>query len=106
MSTASAMIMPDNAASVEAAMPAAFSSYGNLVILDGDAVGVNTLVSVGGDRVNTVTANLLAEAPVDWTTETKVVREVVEGSKIVVAGKEADDTLEAAQDFVAQLQKV
>jgi hypothetical protein len=106
MSTASAMIMPDSAASVEAAMPADFGSYGNLVILDEDAVGVNTLVSVGGDRVNTVTANLLAEAPVDWTTETKVVREVVEGSKIVVAGKEADDTLEAAQDFVAQLQKV
>ncbi|MDD5172108.1 MAG: hypothetical protein PHF60_03675, partial [Candidatus ainarchaeum sp.] len=79
---------------------------GNLVILDSDATGVSTLVSVGGDKVNSVTAGLLASAPVDWTTEPKVVREVVAGSKIVVAGKEASDTLSAAQDFVAQVTKV
>lgn len=105
MSGVSAVIMPNNAASVSVAMPYT-GSYGNLVVLDSDAVGVNTLVSVGGDKVNSVTADLLQGSAVDWTAETKVVREVVQGSKIVVAGKEAADTLEAAKDFVAQVKKV
>ncbi len=105
MSTVSAVIMPNNAPSVSVAMPYT-GSYGNLVVLDSDAVGVNTLVSVGGDKVNSVTADLLQGSAVDWTAETKVVREVVQGSKIVVAGKEAADTLAAAQDFVAQVKKV
>ncbi|MDD5339888.1 MAG: hypothetical protein PHV13_01420, partial [Candidatus ainarchaeum sp.] len=106
MAGVSAVIMPNNAATVNVAMPYAYSSYGNLVILDQDAVGVNTLVSVGGDAVNTVTAGLLQGSAVDWSAERKVVREVVQGSKIVVAGKAKEDTLEAAQDFVAQLKKV
>jgi len=105
MSGVSAKIMPNNAPSVEVAMPYT-GTYGNLVILDSDAVGVNTLISVGGDKVNSVTADLLGAAPVDWTAEPQVVKEVVAGSKIVVAGKEAADTMAAAQDFVAQLQKV
>ncbi|MBU0591660.1 hypothetical protein KKD40_05560 [Candidatus Micrarchaeota archaeon] len=105
MSDVSAVIMPNNVASLEVAQPYA-GNYGNLVILDTDAVGVNTLVSVGGDKVNSVTANLLQGSAVDWSAETKVVREVVQGSKIVVAGKDASDTLEAAQDFVSQLQRV
>ncbi|MFH0885021.1 MAG: hypothetical protein V1861_04885, partial [Candidatus Micrarchaeota archaeon] len=105
MSGVSAVIMPNNAPTVDVAMPYT-GSYGNLVILDSDAVGVNTLVSVGGDKVNSVTADLLQGSAVDWTAETKVVREVVQGSKIVVAGKEAADTLSAAQDFVAQVKKV
>jgi hypothetical protein len=105
MSGVSAVIMPNNAASVDVAVPYT-GAYGNLVILDEDAVGVNTLVSVGGDAVNTVTADLLQGSAVDWTVERKVVREVVQGSKIVVAGREAEDTLEAAQDFVGQVQRV
>jgi hypothetical protein len=105
MSGVSAVIMPNNAPSVNVAMPYT-GNYGNLVILDSDAVGVNTLVSVGGDVVNSVTADLLQGSAVDWTAERKVVREVVQGSKIVVAGREAADTLEAAQDFVNQVQKV
>jgi len=76
------------------------NAYKGLVILDVDAVGVNTLVSVGGDRINTVTASLLEGSPVDWTTESKIVREVVPGSKIVVAGVEMEETLSAANDFV------
>ncbi|MBU0532899.1 hypothetical protein KKB44_05400, partial [Candidatus Micrarchaeota archaeon] len=93
---------PNNAASVNVAT---YSNFGSLVILDTDAVGVGTLVSVGGDQVNSVTADLLSGAPVDWATETKIVREVVQGSKIVVAGAEKEDTLQAAKDFVSQLQK-
>jgi hypothetical protein len=106
MAGVSAVIMPNNAATVNVAMPYAYSNYGNLVILDQDAVGVSTLVSVGGDAVNTVTAGLLQSSAVDWSVESKVVREVVQGSKIVVAGKTKEDTLSAAQDFVSQLKKV
>ncbi|MFH1393515.1 MAG: hypothetical protein ABIH29_01400 [Candidatus Micrarchaeota archaeon] len=106
MSGVSAVIMPQNTATVTASIPYAYSSYGNLVVLDKDAVGVNTLVSVGGDKVNTVTKELLSGSAVDWTTTKKVVREVVQGSKIVVAGAESEDTLAAAQDFVNQLRRV
>jgi hypothetical protein len=104
MSPVSAVIMPNNAASVSVAMPYT-GSYGNLVILDSDAVGVNTLVSVGGDKVNSVTADLLQGSAVDWAGTPKVVKEVVQGSKIVVAGAQAQDTLSAAQDFISQVKK-
>jgi hypothetical protein len=100
----SAVIMPNNAASVPVALPYT-GSYGNLVILDSDAVGVNTLVSVGGDKVNSVTADLLQGSAVDWTATSKVVKEVVQGSKIVVAGATKEDTLAAAADFVAQVKR-
>jgi|GEM_PF-495216 len=103
MSGVSAVIMPDNAATVQKVVPYA-NAYKNLVILDRDAVGVNTVISVGGDRVNTVTAELL-DGSVDWTTTRKVVKEVVQGSKIVVAGTEMGDTIEAANDFVGQLRR-
>ncbi len=105
MSGVSAVIMPNNAPSVTVAMPYT-GTYGNLVILDTDAVGVNTLISVGGDKVNSVTADLLQGSAVDWTATPQVVREVVQGSKIVVAGKEASDTLAAAQTFVSQVKHV
>ena len=104
MSGVSAVIMPNNSPNVSVAMPYT-GDYGNLVILDTDAVGVNTLISVGGDKVNSVTANLL-QGSVDWTATKTVVKEVVQGSKIVVAGAQAEDTLTAAQDFVSQLKRV
>ncbi len=104
MTPVSAVIMPDNVASVEQVVRYP-NAYRDLVILDRDAVGVNTVISVGGDRVNTVTAELLEGSAVDWTTERKIVREVVQGSKIVVAGAEMEDTLEAANDFVNQVRR-
>jgi hypothetical protein len=102
MSPVSAVIMPNNTPSVNVDVPYS-GNYGNLVILDTDAVGVNTLISVGGDKVNSVTASLLQGSPVDWTATPQVVREVVQGSKIVVAGAEASDTLAAAQTFISQV---
>jgi hypothetical protein len=104
MSGVSAVIMPNNAAEVQAAMPYEFSKYTPLVMLDKDAVGVSTVVSVGGDAVNTVTASILSGSSVDWTAEPKMVKEVVKGSKIVVAGATASDTMDAAEDFISQLQ--
>ena len=103
MSGVSAVIMPNNAPSVDVAVPYT-GSMGNLVILDSDAVGVSTLISVGGDRVNSVSADWLSEEPVDWATESVVVREVAEG-KILVAGAEKEQTLDAAEQFVSELQK-
>ena len=81
------------------------NAYEDLVVLDRDAGALSTVVSVGGDKVNTVTAELLEGAPVDWSTETVVVREVVTGSKIVVAGAEAEDTLTAMDQFVSELRR-
>ena len=104
MSGVSAVIMPNNAASVSVSMPYT-GDYGNLVVLDSDATGVNTLISVGGDQVNSVTANLLQGSTVDWTATPQVVKEVVQGSKIVVAGATAQDTLAAAQSFVSQVKR-
>jgi hypothetical protein len=100
MSGVSAVIMPNNAASVDAAV---YTNPGNLVVLDSDATGLSTVVSVGGDAVNTVSASWLASSPVDWTAEPKVVKELEQG-KILVAGADKEKTLEAAKDFVAQLQ--
>jgi len=102
MDGVSAVIMPNNAASVTVAMPYT-GNYWPLVMLDSEAQNVQTVVSVGGDKVNTVTAKLFEGAKQDWAANKKVVKEVVQGSKIVVAGAEAPDTLAAAQDFVSQV---
>lgn len=99
----SAVIMPDNKASVVAGVPYGYSNLGSLVVLDKDAIGTDVLVTVGGPAVNEVTKEVLAGSSVDFNTETKVVKEVVDGKKIVVAGLTADDTLEAARDFIAAL---
>ncbi len=74
----------------------------NLVILDSEAdVETATLISVGGPAANTVTAGV--EEDLGLTGEGKTVVKKV-GNVIVVAGYSADDTLTAAEDFVAALQ--
>ena len=70
----------------------------SLVILDKDAGSTASVISVGGEVVNTVTAQLLTGVDHDYDTA-PVVQEVGTGS-IVVAGKEAPDTLQAAMDFI------
>ncbi|MEM3075858.1 MAG: hypothetical protein QW590_03470, partial [Candidatus Bilamarchaeaceae archaeon] len=101
----SAKVVDQTGAEVTTAYIPYADAYRGLVILDRDAVGVSTLISVGGDRVNTITAGLLSGSPVDWSAPENrvVVREVVQGQKIVVAGKEADDTIEAANQFISRL---
>ena len=98
----SAVIMPEDKASVMAALPYTGSLAG-LVVLDKDASDTDVLVMVGGPAVNTVTAAALEGSAVDFTATPVVVKEVVAGKKIVVAGLTADDTLSAAADFVSQL---
>jgi hypothetical protein len=106
MSGVSAMVLTDGlnpAATVTGATPYAFSKYTPLVMLDKDAVGVSTVISVGGDAVNTVTKSILSGATVDWSANPVMVKEVVAGSKIVVAGETAADTTKAADDFIKNL---
>lgn len=102
----SAVIMPQNEASVEAAIPYT-GSVANMVVLDTEAANVGTLITIGGPVVNTVTAELLEGSdvadPSTWP-ESKLVREMAPG-KIVCAGLNAEDTLEACSDLVAQLQR-
>jgi len=104
MSGVYSVIMPGNAQSVSLGVPSPISS-GPLVILDADAAGLNTVISVGNPASNTVSARLLEGSNVDWNANPKVVKEVVAGSKIVVAGAQAVDTASAAEDFVSQLKK-
>ncbi|MEM3499760.1 MAG: hypothetical protein QXI17_03810 [Candidatus Bilamarchaeaceae archaeon] len=105
MTGVSAKVVDATGAEVTKAYIPAANAYKGLVILDRDAAGVNTLVSVGGDKVNSVTASLLESSPVEWTPGTKIVKEVVQGSKIVVAGAEAEDTLAAVSDFIAAVKE-
>jgi hypothetical protein len=104
MSGVSAVIMPDNKASVDAAVPYAYSGYAPLVKLDSEALDTETVITVGGPAVNKVTAGLLTPEEFNAAAvDGKVVKEVVKGKKIVVAGITAEDTLKAAADFIAAL---
>jgi len=97
----SAVISPNNAASVEVSEPYLLSS--DLVVLDSNAAGVGKVISVGGPAVNSVTREALAGSDVDFATKSVVVQEV--GNTIVVAGYSAADTLTAAGQFIAGIQK-
>jgi hypothetical protein len=106
MTPVSATLLKDGtvvSGALSAATPYDFSKYTPLVVLDSDAVGVSTVISVGGDAVNTVTKSILSGTTVNWDTESVMVKEVVKGSKIVVAGKTAADTTTAASEFLANL---
>jgi hypothetical protein len=105
MASVTAKVVDPTGAEVASAYVPNKEAYKGLVILDRDAAGVNTLVAVGGDKVNTVTKSLLESSPVDWTTEKKIVKEVVQGQKIVVAGADASDTLAATNDFLTALRE-
>jgi len=76
---------------------------GKLVVLDSDASASDSVVAVGGPAVNTVTASALQGAAVDFNTDRVVVKEV--GKTIVVAGLSADDTLAAADRFIAGIKR-
>lgn len=101
MDGVSAVIMPNNAPT--ATVKEVYPLTSNLVVLDRDAVGLDTgtVVTVGGDIVNTVTADAIAGSDVDFAAQPVVVRAI--GNKIVVAGLTAEDTITAGQQFVAGL---
>ena len=96
----SAVISPANAASVEVSQPYALTS--NMVMLDSQAVS-GVAITVGGPAVNTVTAEALKDASVNFDVDNVVVKEI--GNKIVVAGKTAQDTMTAADQFIAGVKR-
>jgi hypothetical protein len=101
MSGVSAVIMPNNAPTVTAQQMYALTS--NMVVLDRDATALDTgtIITVGGDVVNTVTADAIAGSGIDFQAQPVVVRAI--GNKIVVAGLTPEDTITAGQQFVAAL---
>jgi hypothetical protein len=92
----SGMVSPNNAASVVVSEPYKLTS--SMVMLDSEAVS-GVAITVGGPLVNTVTAEALKDANVNFDVDNVVVKEV--GNKIVVAGKTAADTMAAADQFIA-----
>jgi hypothetical protein len=104
--TQTPVIMPENKPSVEAIVSYPLKGdAAKLVITDKQAPSVGVVIAVGGPEVNTLSADMVQGTAVDFKTEKVVVREMVPGSKILVAGASADDTLAAATDFINQIAK-
>ncbi|MFA5929533.1 MAG: S-layer protein [Candidatus Micrarchaeia archaeon] len=95
-----AVISPANAASVQVSQPYKLTS--SMVLLDSEAVS-GVAITVGGPMVNTVTAEALKDSNVNFDVDNVVVKEI--GNKIVVAGKTASDTMAAADQFIAGVQR-
>ncbi|MCX6773447.1 MAG: S-layer protein [Candidatus Micrarchaeota archaeon] len=72
----------------------------DLVMLDSQASDAKTIITVGGNKVNTVTAAAMQGAAVDLSASNPVVVKEIEG-KIIVAGWSAADTLTATSNFIA-----
>jgi hypothetical protein len=88
----------------EVSQPYDIRNAESLVITDKDSgAGSNVVISVGGPVVNSVTANILADSPVDFEAKNVVVDSF--DNKIVVAGYSAEDTMTAAKDFIRALKK-
>jgi len=96
-----AMIQPNNAASVEVTEPYKLSS--KMVMMETDATSAGVAILVGGPEVNMMTKDALKDSSVDFNTQPVVVKEI--GNKIVVAGKSASDTLSAADEFIAGVKR-
>jgi hypothetical protein len=71
-------------------------------LFDTEAVN-GVAITIGGPLVNTVTAEALKDAGINFDVDNVVVREV--GNKIVVAGKTAADTMAAAAQFIAGVKR-
>ncbi|MCX8195165.1 MAG: hypothetical protein N3G22_03615, partial [Candidatus Micrarchaeota archaeon] len=97
-----AVIRPNNAPSVEVSEP--FKLQSKLVYKDTDGVSAGVAILVGGPEVNTLTKEALQATPINFNVDTVVVKEIG-NSKIVVAGKTAEDTLTAADQFIAGIRR-
>jgi len=101
-STVSAVVKDSDGQAVSAAsIPFALKS--SLVMMDTSGPGAGASILVGGPIVNTMTADALGDSAVDFNTDPVVVKEI--GNKIVVAGQSAQDTLSAADQFIAGVKR-
>ncbi|MCX8197603.1 MAG: S-layer protein [Candidatus Micrarchaeota archaeon] len=96
------VISPDNTASVVVSQPYALTS--KLVYTDAEAKGAGAAILVGGPMVNTLTADALKGSEIDLKKDGPVVKEISTG-KIVVAGYTAEETLAAADQFIAGIKR-
>jgi hypothetical protein len=95
-----AVISPDNQASVEVSQPFDIAKMTTKMVgMDSEGAGTGVAILVGGPMVNTMTADTLKDTTVNLQTDGPVVKEF--GSKIVVAGYTAADTVAAADTFIA-----
>jgi hypothetical protein len=72
------------------------------VYLDSQAPATGTVITVGGPKVNSVTAAAMQGAAIDLSAANPVVTKEA-GDKIIVAGWTAADTMTAASQFIAAL---
>ena len=70
---------------------------------DTEAPSTGLVITVGGPAVNSVTATALEGSDVTLAKDGDTVVKKV-GNYIVVAGYSAEDTMQAAKDFLSQLQ--
>jgi hypothetical protein len=73
-----------------------------LTYLDSQAPATGTVITVGGPKVNSVTAAAMQGAAIDLSAANPVVTKEA-GDKIIVAGWTAADTITAASNFIAAL---
>ncbi|MEM3369888.1 MAG: S-layer protein [Candidatus Micrarchaeia archaeon] len=90
-------------ASASFAVPYKMSSTERLVVLDSEAPTAESLILVGGQLVNSLTASAIAGTDVKIDKPGVKVVSAVSDNRIVVAGYTADDTQQAAADFISQL---
>jgi len=79
----------------------------SLIMLDTEGASLSgNFVSVAGPVVNTVTARELTGANAhDFNAQAVLVKQIAPG-KVIVAGRDAADTLTAADQFIAAMQRV
>lgn len=90
-------------ASATFAVPYKMSATDRLVVLDSEAPSAESLILVGGQLVNTLTASAIAGTDVKIDKPGVKVVSAVSDNRIVVAGYTAQDTQEAASQFISEL---
>ncbi len=101
-----AVISGEGAASVAGMAPGTVNPS-SLIMLDTEGASLSgNFVSVAGPVVNTVTARELTGANAhDFNAQAVLVKQIAPG-KVIVAGRDAADTLTAADQFIAAMQRV
>ena len=96
-------VLDTGAASGSFSVPYKLSATERLVVLDSEAPSAESLVLVGGQLVNTVTARTISGTDVKIDRPGVKVVKAVTDQRIVVAGYSADDTTAAASQFISEL---
>ncbi len=90
-------------ASETVAVPYKFAPTDRLVVLDKEAPTTENLILVGGPMVNSLTAQAIQGKDIVFDKPGVKYAQEVETGKIIVAGYTAEDTIDAAADFIAAL---